>query len=157
MGDKPSTNWVRSLRLRRFDSGVAVIAAPPGRRDLQKFLNGIGRDQLARQLTSIIGRPVKVEIEPPADAQPEPSPAGGANAGPSVMQQAMTLPLVKQVMDVFDVTMMDARPDTPPTIADAPDAAPPAEPTLLDAVGGIAPIPDVTEPDEPPMMDEEAD
>lgn len=142
---------MKALLLRRYDSGVALVAAPPGRRDLQRFLNGIGRDQLARQLTAIVGRPVKVEIEAPADAQPDLTPAPGSQ-GPSVMQQAMTLPLVKQVMDVFDVTLVEARPDAPPA---APDATPAAEPTLLDAVGGMAPIPDVVEPDEPAGMDEE--
>lgn len=144
---------MKALLLRRYDSGVALVAAPPGRRDLQRFLNGIGRDQLARQLTAIVGRPVKVEIEAPADAQPDLTPAPGSQ-GPSVMQQAMTLPLVKQVMDVFDVTLVEARPDAPPA-APADATTPAAEPTLLDAVGGMEPIPEVIEPEEPAGMEEE--
>ncbi len=115
--DKPSMNWVRALELRRYEGGVAQIAVLPGQRDLARFATTAAcQDQLARLLTTIAGRPVRIDLAaspsgaPPSElAAPDAdSTANDSKPGLSA-QQAMALPLVKQVMEVFDVTLVEVR------------------------------------------------
>lgn len=159
LGEKPSTAWIRGVQLRRLEAGVAVVAVPPGQRDLQRFLGGIGRDQLARQLTAAMGRPFRVEVEAPAEPDTRESTASQP-AGPSPLQQAMTLPLVKQVMDLFDVSIVDAHPARPAsapapatTSAGAPDPQAPTPP----APTGPAAIYDGHEHDDDAPIDDDPD
>ncbi len=136
---KPAMAWARQLGLKRFDQGVAYLAPLPGQRELAGFVTQPRREQLAEMLKSITGRPIRVELEPitattlneahptnghtPPTPGPAPSttdqaaphahtptPTRPGGPTPSDRQQALALPLVKQIMDVFDATLVDAQP-----------------------------------------------
>jgi hypothetical protein len=96
-----------------------------------KFLTQPRRDQLAQLMQSVLGSPVRVEVETPAaGAQVDASalegpPSGGGGGGrASALEQAMSLPLVKQVMELFDAQIVDVRPEA--QAEEAPAAAGPA-------------------------------
>ena len=155
--NKPSMSWVHSFSLKNLDRGVAQLVAEPGNREILKFVTPPRRDQLAALLATVIGKPIRVELELPptfptipppkpgveAPRNPAPGISPGTSPSPpadrtSRLQHAMALPLVKRVMEVFDAQIMDVRPeDETPTStpvstdgAAIPDAAAPDEPTL---------------------------
>jgi len=88
---------------------VAKLEVRPGERDMLKFVTPERRTTLAQMLGRIVGRPVRVEIESPAaGSQADRAVAGDGSRGPRA-QDAMALPLVREVMDLFDATIIDVR------------------------------------------------
>ncbi len=77
-------NWLRPTSLVAFENDVAVVAAPNpfGASTLQSRY----ADQIERALTTIIGRPVRVEFTVQSDAGTEESAADLAAFAPSVPQ-----------------------------------------------------------------------
>jgi hypothetical protein len=137
MADKASAAWVRGLEMRSFDGRRAVVTPLPGQRDLAKFLNPQRCEQLAAMIGQVIRAPVKVEVgaEPAAPtagdgsapAVPDP---GAPAAKPAIdRKQALNLPLVHQVLELFDATVIDVAPEQAAVEAPAPEApAPPRAP-----------------------------
>ncbi|MCE9592066.1 MAG: hypothetical protein K8S99_16280 [Planctomycetes bacterium] len=155
IADKPQAAWVRSFTLRSLNEGVAHLAVRPGNRDMVSYATQ-RREDLAQMLGRIVGRPVRVEIDaavsappvsrdidaPGGDADDAPASTGPANSNPALpsdrgrrMQDAMALPLVREVMNLFDATIVEVRSaaepapatpaPTPPTSADAPPMSDP--------------------------------
>ena len=120
----PSLSWVTKLQLTKLDGQTAHISAPPGRRDLTRFAEQ-QRDRLEQLFRSVSDLPIRVRIESTsgktaADAR------GGAAGEPGEPGQtvaddtdridtkrAMALPLVRQVVEHFDVSVLDARKVSP--------------------------------------------
>lgn len=123
--------WAGHLTLRALEGQVAHIAALPGHRDMIGFMSPDRRKQLGEMLRSVLGRPVRVEVDASPVVQ-NPDAGDEAHAGvrsngsvarngsgvggasrhmPTQAERAeiMDLPLVKQVMEVFDVTLVGVR------------------------------------------------
>lgn len=116
VSDKPSLSWVRSLGLQTLDGQTARVAPLPGKQHVRRFIADRQRQQLADLIRPLIDRPVKVELidEPPKKgaAQPrgddgEASPAPSRPDGRGDRNEAMKLPLVQQVLEEFDATLID--------------------------------------------------
>lgn len=134
VADKPALSWVKSFALRQLAGGVAKLVAQPGQRDMMKFVTTQRRDQLAQIFAGVLGSPVKIEIEAPAPPSAAPGSDRAVGGAPSAMQQALALPLVKQVMEIFDAQVVDVRPeggvdaDAASSAAAPPGATPPRLP-----------------------------
>jgi hypothetical protein len=130
--------WVKALTLRQLESRTAHLAVLPGNREIVKFITPQRREQLAALFQQAVGRPVKVELDaPPAGeasgpagdrraAPASPSAVGASAPGPtgqSDRQKAMGLPLVRQVLELFDATIIDVRPEASEAAGAAESAA----------------------------------
>lgn len=105
-----------------------------------KFVTPERRTTLAQMLGRIVGRPVRVEIESPtAASQVDWSATADTSRGPRA-QDAMALPLVREVMDLFDATIVDVRRAEEPYTA-------PSDPVLPASPG-------TAESDEAPIGDD---
>ena len=115
--DRPTMSWARHLALVRLDQSVVHVTPQPGHRDLIGFVNAHRRQQLAELIKPILGRPIRVELDtanmqasPPLETAGGPHPPAGhapPQPHPTDRAAAMNLPLVQQVMAVFDVTIMN--------------------------------------------------
>jgi hypothetical protein len=99
------------------DRGDAItLRLQPGQGRLIGFVES-QRDAVARLLAELSGRTVNVRFEKPADDDPP------ADARRPISQQAkdqaMRLPLVRKVADLFDASLVDVRED--PGAADEQD------------------------------------
>ncbi len=128
--DQPNMSWVRHLDLLRLDDQTARVAPQPGHRDLASFIDARRCQQLADLFKTVIGRPVRVELEmtearaaSPGSEQPLNQPAsrtqGSAPAPRRPVTQAdralaMAQPLVKQVMETFDASVVGVYPEKQP-------------------------------------------
>ena len=130
---KPAMAWVRHLSLVDVNQDTARVATRPGCHELSGFLTSQRRQQLADLLEPIIARPVRVELEIPTDNKTvsdrdveavdhqevwKPV-ASKVVADPRFVRisqtdrtRAMSLPIVKQIMDLFDVTLVGVHPIT---------------------------------------------
>ncbi len=116
LADRPAFGWLDYLRLNRLEDGVAWLSPAPGRRDVAAFAGEESRrKQLASHLTELIGRPVRIRIE--SDSLEESDAGQPARTTPAANQidrrEAMNLPLVRKVLDVFpDATLISAQKQT---------------------------------------------
>lgn len=143
LAGKPALSWVeRSLTFLRADDRVVHLATRPGSRDVRSFVQDRHREQLAELFSKVLGRPVKVEVQAPADAPVSvPSPAVPTQSlRPS--QQVLNLPLVSQVMREFDTTLAGVRDEQPTSEGD------PATPATAASSGDALIVP-------PPMQEDE--
>lgn len=113
------------------DHGRVTIRPRPGQRDIALFVGPRQRDRLAGELTKLLGRPIRVELDAPAPAvQPVSAPDGGGKAGASATdrQRAIGLPLVKDLLDAFpDAVLIDARREQAADAEVSADAGQPTE------------------------------
>jgi len=144
---KFSLSWVQSLSLARLDDRTAVVALLPGKRDMQKFVAADRqREQLADLFKKVLGRPVRIEVEAtagsPAPAPSTANPSAATRAGRTEREEAMALPLVKEVLGVFEAALVETYPERKaPSQAAAAGGDSPAAPSLVPL-----PIPDDLEP-----------
>ncbi len=113
---KFSLSWVQSLSLARLDDRTAVVSLLPGKRDMHKFIAADRqREQLADLFKRVLGRPVRIEVEAAgaingADASDQ---SPGADVAPSSRsmrterEEALALPLVQEVLSVFEATLVE--------------------------------------------------
>lgn len=113
VADKPALSWIRTFALKQLAGGVARLIAQPGHREIFKFVTDQRREQLSQIFGSVLGSPVKIEIEPPASpsAANSVTTSAGPSSSQSALQQAMELPLVRQVMDLFDAQVVAVYPE----------------------------------------------
>jgi len=147
IGNRPALHWVQSLTLTRIDGDQAHLAIQPGKRDLYRFITQDKRDQLGQLLSSIVRRTLRVQISPPSAAAESANRPTNDNKQSNI-QQAMALPLVRQVMETFDASIINVKKIE--EIAAESDAE--AEQPLAD--GGIEP-PDAFDPSMDELGDEE--
>ncbi len=102
-------SWVQNLTFRGFDGRTLKVAPAAGNRELTHFLTPARLDQLAQLAGSVLSQPVRVELDAPTTPPPEASPAVAAQPTSNSRQEAMSLPLVRQVQELFDTTVVDIR------------------------------------------------
>ena len=111
VADKPSMTWVRSMALVELAGDTLRLALQPGHRDLAGFVTDARRQQLARLLESATGRRLRIAVDAPSACDASDSglrtpDSGLSRSGPVTISseqraEALDLPLVKQVTDVF--------------------------------------------------------
>ena len=165
VGNKPSMGWLEALALNRMDERAVHLSLLPGRRDMQRFVAAPRqREQLAELFRGVLGRPVRVEVDlgaPITGGSSATAVGGGTRQVRGEREEAMSLPLVREVMDTFDVVLIEARSASAPPPAPA-SALPPVEvstPPLIAAQSadenrfpGVMDL-DSSEPDETGMDD----
>ncbi len=116
---RSALGWLQNVQLAAIDGGTVRLAPRAGHREMLQFATPARRAPIAELLGKIMDRPVVVEMVPLADDEesPEAAPAGSRRDRMSAQArgEALGLPLVRQVMDQFDVTILDVRDD----VADA--------------------------------------
>ncbi len=128
---------MKALTLARHEDLLAVFSAHELNDEQTRFLLS-RRAQLADELSKLTGRTIRIDLQLPGQqGQPTPEnptgiiPPQRANV-PISLQDAMTLPLVRQVMNIFNASVMEVHRDEsnlPPRPAAAlpdPDADPDA-------------------------------
>lgn len=103
----------------------------PGHNDLVAFATEERLRPLVDDLAAILGRRVRVTMESSAPARQDGEPGQGSaapSAPANLRRQAMGLPLVKKLFDVFsDASLIDVRPEPQPDEAPAPPPQPDAD------------------------------
>ncbi len=141
---------MKVLTLTRHEDLLAVLTPGEINAEQTRFLLS-RRGQLAEELSKLTGRSIRIELIL-AGQNPSGDPSN-PNAGalppraniPISLQDAMTLPLVRQVMDHFNASIMEVRRDEsnlPPKTLSLPD--PDADITMIDISPDDA---GMTEPD----------
>jgi len=103
-------SWVGMLQLTGLDKRVAHVAAAPGKREVLRFFSDRQKNQLADLLRDITGQRYTIQLDQPANAT-------AATATPTTpdrptsqqRREALSLPLVKQILDLFDAELVDVR------------------------------------------------
>lgn len=101
-------SWAADLQLVRIDGSDVHLSVRPGQRDLLRFAQQ-QRERLAELMRSVLKRPVRVEIAAPQHSADAPPPPTSANGDQLSQQEAMSLPLVRQVLEYFDATLVQAK------------------------------------------------
>jgi DNA polymerase-3 subunit gamma/tau len=139
--DKAPIAWVRNLEMRGFDGRRVLVAPLPGQRDLIKFLSPQRCAQLAGMIARVLRRPVKVEVDPAAtaahDAPASPDHSGAPGPGGVDRAHVHNLPLVRQVLEVFEASVIDVTPESALRAPAAP-TAPVSHPALRRSPSDIA-------------------
>jgi hypothetical protein len=117
LANQHAWGWIDNVELVCIDAQAAVIAPRPGHREMRGFMNDDRLASVGKQLEPILGRLVRVTIQTPdADSgAASPAPVAGAGESAQVAQrrQAMDMPLVKNVMEVFpDATVLGCCPES---------------------------------------------
>jgi len=130
---KFSLSWVQALSLSRLDGSTAIVSLLPGKRDMHKFVAADRqREQLADLFKRVLGHPVRIEVEQvstaSAAANTSSAPANSSpGAAPSSQElrsdreEAMALPLVKEVQAVFEVTLIETHMEAQVVASNASD------------------------------------
>ena len=106
--DRPPLAWVRRLELQTIDERVATVAAGQGGGKTVRFISDRQREQLGELVSQVLGRTVRIELAAGNTANRPTETTGGPDKG--VQQEAMSLPLVRKVMETFeDVMLVDVR------------------------------------------------
>lgn len=94
-----------------LEGGLCTIRPRPGQRDIGRFVGQRQRERLGGELTQLLQRPIRVELDAPQPSthRSVDSP-GRPTSDPTDRQKAIGLPLVRDVLDVFpDAVLMDTR------------------------------------------------
>lgn len=110
MADKPALTWVGKLQVTAFDGETVNLVTEPGQRNLLGFINDNRKAQLADLIATVIGKRIRIELSAPQQEHAAPDMAATdstARGAPRALNRqdqarALDLPLVKQVMQVFD-------------------------------------------------------
>jgi hypothetical protein len=127
LADRRAFAWLDQFTITELTEQRVTLAPRPGQRGMTSLVTDKRRAELADQLKQILGRPVQVRLgEPPEQSAEE---TGGEASTPAsktggARQQAMELPLVREVLEQFpnasltDVRREQPTGDDPPTDAD---------------------------------------
>ena len=85
-----------------------------GRRDVARFVGDRQKRQLADLVKPILGRPVQIEIEELPHGLNQDGNASQKNLSQDDRANVMDLPLVKRILERFDVSLIDVRPNLAP-------------------------------------------
>jgi hypothetical protein len=136
---KPSWRWMKHLKLAKHDDLLAVLSPSEELNAEQVRFLLSRRGQLAEELSKLTGRTIRIELQIAGQTQdgsgaPGSAPMPQRGNVPVSLQDAMTLPLVRQVMDHFNASIMEVRRDdaNSPKIAPAALPDPDADVTMMD-------------------------
>lgn len=124
-----------------LEGGRVRMRLRPGQRAKAAFIrHGTQQQRLADLFKEVLGRPVSIEWDEAVESVPEqPAPLRSVSTAPSPDERnrALNLPMVRQVMEVFDASLIDVRPErataeeaSPADDATIDSAAPPAPTTF---------------------------
>lgn len=130
-GQRAAFGWLRALAPGSYHQGSFELSLRPGQREMVKFFGDRQRQQLAQMLGEAAGRPVKVSLSLATHGDGQSGDASSADQLPGegerrgVMtaaqrQAAMDLPLVRELLESFDLSLVEVRQAGE---ADASDAA----------------------------------
>ncbi|MDX1681934.1 MAG: hypothetical protein R3336_02330 [Phycisphaeraceae bacterium] len=107
-----SASWLRDLEVVSLKQDLLTLQPRPGKRDLLSFVAG-RRDQLVDLVASVAGRRLDVQLVDRTATTDTPAPSTSQAPAPegTDREQAMSLPLVREVAELFDARLIDARPD----------------------------------------------
>ena len=108
VAETPSLSWVSNLTLTELNANMARLSVRSGQRDLLSFAQQ-QRERLEQLVKQVSGRSLRIEIEMlagPDDRLVKPDRETG---GAVDQKRALALPLVKQVLEHFDATLIEAR------------------------------------------------
>lgn len=140
-GRKPSLGWLSTLTPVALQGSVMQLKLKPGQRAMVRFLGPRQQQQLAQMLAQLTGQPMKVDLNlstqdqgmaadgdtPGGDADENPGRSGsGGVISAAQRQAAMDLPLVRELLESFDLSLVEVRQrdTTQPTGDAASDDAP---------------------------------
>jgi len=116
MSAQRSFAWLRFLKITSLEQDRVTLAAQSGHREVLGFCTDERLSQIAEMLRPILGRKVRVSLQRAnaQDADPSAAQQGGdqpdTDSQKTDRRQAMGLPLVQRVLEVFpDATLVDAR------------------------------------------------
>ncbi len=99
--------WLTRMKLTQLDRSSATIAPTPGQREVVT-LAMMRTEQVGALLQQVLGRPVKVVVDPgEEDAAPAPPPPETERG--QLIREAMQLPLVQQLNEQLGARLLDAR------------------------------------------------
>lgn len=105
LDDRPGLAWVNHLRLAYLDQGVGTVVPIPGHREVAGFATAQRLEQIAVELQSLLGRPIRLVLQASMAAESPSSPIQT-----DARREAMELPLVQAILDVFpDAVLTDVR------------------------------------------------
>lgn len=117
--------WVDKVTLGKLDleAGLCTIRPRPGQRDIGRFVGQRQRERLGGELTQLLQRPIRVELDAPKPSTHRSADTPGRPATDATdRQKAIGLPLVRDVLDVFpDAVLMDTRREQEPPVPEPDD------------------------------------
>lgn len=117
---RPAMGWVADFRLEQFEAGVARIAPLPRKENRATFASTPRvRASLEAVLSEVLRAPARVEVITPERRSGSAGDGGSPPPGSSTsrLQRAMDLPTVRQLLEVFDVSVVEVRDETPASAA----------------------------------------
>jgi hypothetical protein len=117
---RPGLAWLRNMVLRSIDASEARFGPRPGLREAANFAaQPRNRDTIEHLLQQVTGRRLRAVIDTHVAASSDEDEAPTTPAASVVQrgltreerEQAMNLPTVKELQQLFDVTLIDARDD----------------------------------------------
>ena len=99
-------SWLRFLRLDKLEQAIATLKAVPGHGEVAKFLTDRQKQQLTDLLSQVARRKLSIRLLGDDEAAaPRRSAADVSN--PTAHEKALSLPLVRTVMEVFETDLID--------------------------------------------------
>lgn len=100
----------KAMLIEQIDQRVVTLAPRPGNRS---YVTERQKSQVSELLAKVLGYPVSVQIQQKqsASGDDQDTGAGDANGGLSQRQLAMKLPLVEQINELFDVSLVEVAED----------------------------------------------
>jgi len=121
LATRPSMSWVRSLTPVELGEKHLRLIPAQGHREVMGFLTDARKEQISQVVESVLGRRVRVEVTTSTAGPSDETGDSGAGSGAqepdrptpaNQRREAFSLPLVKHVVDLFDVTLTDVRPES---------------------------------------------
>jgi hypothetical protein len=147
LAHKPAWGWLDHFHIAELGQQQVTLCPTPGQRGMLSLINDARKQELTQHLSELLRRSVKVQVQPPSESSPDaagspaasqPSPAGQSESA-SLRQQAMALPLVREVFEQFpnaSLTHVERR------------QTPTDEPTPSEDAGPTEPAPPPDEPEQ---------
>ena len=159
-----------------MDGNVAHLTLKPGQREMVRFFGDRQRGQLSQMLSDLAGQQIKVELQMPTQQMVDETGNGGrsgsndgnggnASSGPGDQsgsgrgaitavqrQTVMGLPLVRELMESFDLSLVEVRKHTPlaPDVSedDSDSDKPSSKKSALDDADPMNDMNDMDDPDD---------
>ncbi|MEX0653416.1 MAG: hypothetical protein WD151_04760 [Phycisphaeraceae bacterium] len=114
---KPSWAWLRYVELANLDDERAVLRVVPGHREVFAFITDVRLTQIGKVIEDVVGRRVRVTIDRGPTGAPDTGDAASGQPGQPAggdRREAMGLPLVRQVLEIFpEASLIDIRETKP--------------------------------------------
>ena len=100
-------SWLRFLRLEKLEQAIATLKAVPGHGEVARFLTDRQKQQLTDLLSQVAQRKLSIRLLGDDDEAAAPRRSAADVSDPTAHEKALSLPLVKKVMEVFETDLID--------------------------------------------------